>query len=447
MSFLRSILWLVACVLIWVFAHDYVASHINKRIDNQMTLGQSGDLNFSWDVSRAEDVVTVFDSVFDGQHFQGKQLAVSLQMPSWPLMPQYYQQFSLHVETVPRSSFSVALETSEPEQGHFYTARMRLNSGKHEVDLTALDWVNTSGKLVDWSDIPQATTWVVRLFAKEALIWDIKDLSLPQTKVFGLDDWQPQSCENVSQPGQWLADCLSSNKMVQFDQQINQQSIDLTIKFKSWLADYHVLMGLLAIVLMLLVFWGRGIVQCAVLGVSATVALMLYVPIPIQWMNGHILLALVTVLALWFVFYHHRKRWLVSQKGSVLTWFFVAFVAFLLWWEGDFSLSFLPLFPAYFLWAAFQQTLMVSLYEWFKSKDAADSSLLVFVAWSFAMLHMPNHYLMLLTFIGGVFWMLVWYRTQNLLLMVVSHSLWALLLYQSVGEVWLHSARVGYNFL
>ena len=165
------------------------------------------------------------------------------------------------------------------------------------------------------------------------------------------------------------------------------------------------------------------------------------------WISG-----LMGLAAIWFVFIKNKSWWLVSQKGSIKLWLIVLSVAGLLMLLSDFSLKFLPLLPVYFLWAGFQQALMVSLFQWLNKSKAfnnkgTDWLLVVFVAVCFAVLHMPNHYLMFLTFVGGLFWIGVWSKYKNLLLMVVSHSLWALLLYQAVGEVWLHSARVGFSFL
>ncbi|WP_154224582.1 CPBP family glutamic-type intramembrane protease [Marinicella rhabdoformis] len=449
MSVRRYILLLLASVLVWVFAHDYAALHINNRIDSQLSKAQAGDLNFSWDVKQTGQRVTVFGSQFDGQYFSGKQAAVSLKMPAWPLIPLYYQDLSVAIETDPAAKFTMALETSDPDAGLFYTAKVDLQPGAHQLLLSELDWQTSSGDLVNWVAIPKASTWVVRLFSRQELKWDIKSLSLNQTEAFGSNQWLAANCGQWHQKGQWLVFCPSSNEMVQIDHQVNQKSTTQQIKFETLVSLSPWLLLLLVALLLVLVFWGLWAAQLTGIMTLSVAALLLYVPLDdATWLGYKWMSVMLPVLL--FVVYINRGMWQLSQKGSLRTWMFVVVLAGFLWSQSDFQWSFLNMMPGYLLWAGFQQSLMVSLFEWVRKHNHQSMGVMglsVFVAWCFAVIHLPNHYLMVLTFAAGLFWMWVWQKQKNLILMVFSHALWALLLYQWVGETWLYSARVGFNFL
>lgn len=451
MSIWRIILWLMASTLIWVFAHDYAADHVNNRIDSQIEKAGSGELNFKWDPKQAKHRVTIFESQFDGQYFYGKQVAVSFQMPAWPLIPENYEQLLLDIKTAPKSSFSVALETSDPDAGLFYTAKINTESGSNELNLPDLDWQVSSGGIVDWVAIPKASTWVVRLFSKHDLKWNFNRLSLLQTEAFGLNDWKHAGCGDTRQTGQWLISCASSNEIIKIDQQINQQSTTQVFKFDKFLGVTPWLILLVAFLLLILVFWGFRRAQLVALLALIFSAFLLYFPVShfFEAQDSKWVLFLV-VLVLCVVFFNLRHQWRFNQKHSLGPWMVVLVVTLMLWYQSDFQLGFLAFMPAYLLWAGLQQGLMVFVYEWVSGNDRGPIKphvVVFFVAWCFAVVHLPNHYLMALTLVAGLFWVWVWHKHKNLMLMVVSHALWALLLYQWVGETWLYSARVGANFL
>jgi membrane protease YdiL (CAAX protease family) len=64
----------------------------------------------------------------------------------------------------------------------------------------------------------------------------------------------------------------------------------------------------------------------------------------------------------------------------------------------------------------------------------------------FALFHLPNPWLMLATFAGGLLWSWVYQRAPNLLAIGISHGLMTWVLISSVPPAALHNLRVGYKF-
>jgi len=68
------------------------------------------------------------------------------------------------------------------------------------------------------------------------------------------------------------------------------------------------------------------------------------------------------------------------------------------------------------------------------------------VATIFAMLHLPNPFLTLATFLGGILWAVVYQRTPNLFALSVSHALISLLLVFALPNSVLNGLRVGFRY-
>jgi membrane protease YdiL (CAAX protease family) len=68
------------------------------------------------------------------------------------------------------------------------------------------------------------------------------------------------------------------------------------------------------------------------------------------------------------------------------------------------------------------------------------------VAAVFALLHMPNPWLTLATFAGGLLWAYVYQRAPNLLALGISHALMTWVLVSSAPPEALHNLRVGFKF-
>ena len=68
------------------------------------------------------------------------------------------------------------------------------------------------------------------------------------------------------------------------------------------------------------------------------------------------------------------------------------------------------------------------------------------VAFVFALLHLPNPWLTLATFVGGFIWAHVYQRAPNLLALALSHALMSMLLACSIPASAINSLRVGIKY-
>lgn len=68
------------------------------------------------------------------------------------------------------------------------------------------------------------------------------------------------------------------------------------------------------------------------------------------------------------------------------------------------------------------------------------------VGFIFALMHLPNLWLTLATFLGGVILAYIYQRVPNLLALALAHGLTSLLLVSSLPPTALHSMRVGFKY-
>ena len=64
----------------------------------------------------------------------------------------------------------------------------------------------------------------------------------------------------------------------------------------------------------------------------------------------------------------------------------------------------------------------------------------------FALLHLPNCWLTIATFLGGLMWTRVYQRVPNLFALALSHAIMSGILIFSMPPAALHGMRVGYNY-
>lgn len=71
---------------------------------------------------------------------------------------------------------------------------------------------------------------------------------------------------------------------------------------------------------------------------------------------------------------------------------------------------------------------------------------IILVAMIFALLHAPNLWLSVATFIGGLLWAYVYQQTPNLFALAISHGLMTWILISSIPAPILKGMRAGYNY-
>ena len=114
-------------------------------------------------------------------------------------------------------------------------------------------------------------------------------------------------------------------------------------------------------------------------------------------------------------------------------------------WEGGQSILGSPVLSL--LWGPLQQYAL----QGFINRRAQivfgkGSASVLLTALLFALFHLPNPWLMLATFAGGLLWSWVYQRAPNLLAVGISHGLMTWVLISSVPPAALHNLRVGYKF-
>ena len=105
-------------------------------------------------------------------------------------------------------------------------------------------------------------------------------------------------------------------------------------------------------------------------------------------------------------------------------------------------------FPVWgFAWGLLQQYVLQSFInrraQTVFGKGAAS---IIVVASLFALLHLPNPWLMCATFLGGLIWAAVYQRAPNLYALALSHAVLTWVLISTLPAAALHGLRVGYKY-
>lgn len=104
----------------------------------------------------------------------------------------------------------------------------------------------------------------------------------------------------------------------------------------------------------------------------------------------------------------------------------------------------LPRLFEYIFWAFFQQMgLQTFLARRVQKLISHPIGVALFCATLFSLIHLPNLPLMMLTWVGGFFWVRAYLKSSNLYSLSVSHGWLAVLVRYSLPETWLRDLKIG----
>ena len=195
-----------------------------------------------------------------------------------------------------------------------------------------------------------------------------------------------------------------------------------------------------------------------------------WIALPVFGKKYFLVSAAVPISAVFiFMFFSHRARHeslydlgfradnflkslMLLAPPMLIATFFLILIG---WWceslrigEIRLSRSLLGTFFGMFIWGLIQQYPLQAFInrraQMIWGKEAWLTTLLT--AGVFALLHLPNLWLTLATFGGGILWSRTYQRAPNLFALALSHSLMTVVLVTTVPYASLHGMRVGYGY-
>jgi membrane protease YdiL (CAAX protease family) len=213
---------------------------------------------------------------------------------------------------------------------------------------------------------------------------------------------------------------------------------------------------------------GRTLAAWEVVAVVATVLIAEWVVFALAGDNNPLALAFPVTTVLVFMFLSHRARgesarevgWRLDNFGEAARLLALPMLAVTIlfacigWynsnlnftrWSGGQSILGIPLLSL--LWGPLQQYALQGFINRRTQIIMGKGWASVFtVAAIFALLHLPNPWLALATFAGGLLWAYVYQRAPNIIALGISHGLLTWVLISSVPPAALHNLRVGFKF-
>ncbi|VAW42233.1 hypothetical protein MNBD_GAMMA01-283 [hydrothermal vent metagenome] len=449
-----------------VFAHEFVAQRLNENTLNKHQLLAAQAYTLDWQFKHPDDVISMFETQWStnshGFGFKRKQAEISLNLRGQSLIKSIHQTLEVIIinEDEEVKNLEASIELADLKSGNYYhSPSIHMSSGLNLIKMSELDWQvaqqNQQGlSRTSWHKMDRLSTLVLRFsnpFEQQVFL---KQVSIPQSRAVQMDSKTVQlPCDlniHSSIERKVSSLCVSSNYMSYLHRelaqsaQIKQLSFVPISGYSPWL---WLLLSLLSSVTLCWLSKKSGMNNYLLLGV-----VFIYLIVTIMHWQGLVdwqqyLRWPLLVLAL-AVLWVYRVVFTVNLMTALPVWLLTGGLSIILWWMGGFSVEFIQLLPMYLVWACVQQIVIGPIAtDFFQQQLKLNDHAVVFmVALCFALLHSPNHSLMLLTFLGGLLWSYSWQKYRNIYVNVISHSLLALLLYQAMPSEWLGSARIGVFF-
>jgi membrane protease YdiL (CAAX protease family) len=459
MPLIRFSLPALLFVLVWVYAHEYVADRLNRHSQSVQQKTDQLAMHLDWQLDAGEGLVGGLGEDWlttgTGLSSRQKEPVLSLDFAEQSIDPALYDR--LQIEWPDGLALAgdnrLKLEFSDQQQQRFYFSPvLPLTDFTQPVVLSEVLWYlvddkgEHNGIPVPWSAMGPINGLVLRFYLADEVVVKLARVTLRQT---ALRQWlQPKklSCEALlAEPVR----CQLTNGMNHLDQMNNNGLSEQFISFTPYAAWPPVVWLVLAWLCALLLVWllNRQPPPVVWVLISAVFVVIYVMHQPeVQWFTAYFRpLLLIGTLLLLSVY--ASRIWQFGDPAwpvllSSLTVVVMAVVVWQLPW------NFMLALPAYFVWALVQQTLLGPLFsdELQRHLGAGKWTVAWITGVLFAIIHAPNQALMLATLLGGVVWSYSWLTYRNIYVNALSHAMLALLFYAVSPDAWLGSARIGWFF-